>query len=120
MGGAPQGAPPISTYVYTHDGRGVAEGARSRAHRQPESEPSPPCRRFPSWVSGGLSATLSIAVEDDGVPPVTTVTALKCTWKRTAVTPTLVVTDVGVGVARTFDRVGDCAQSPATSRLIAA
>ena len=81
---------------------------------------TPGVRVFTPAPGGGLSATLSIAVEDDGVPPVTTVTALKCTWKRTAVTPTLVVTDVGVGVARTFDRVGDCAQSPATSRLIAA
>jgi len=67
---------------------------------------TPSVRVFTPAPGGGLSAALAIAVEDDGVPPVTTVTGLKSTWNRTAVTLTFVAADVGVGVERTFYRMG--------------
>jgi len=63
-------------------------------------------RVFTPAPGGGLSAALFVAVEDDGVPPVTTVTGLTGTWHRATTTFTLVATDVGLGVERTFYRFG--------------
>jgi hypothetical protein len=56
---------------------------------------------------GGLSSLLFLEVADDDVPPVTAVSGLPSLWNRTAVTLTLVATDTGRGVERTFYRVGE-------------
>ncbi len=63
-------------------------------------------RVFTPAPGGGLSAPQFADVRDDGVPPVTTVTGLNGTWHRVTTTFTLVATDVGLGVERTFYRVG--------------
>jgi hypothetical protein len=63
-------------------------------------------RVFTPAPGGGLSAALFADVRDDGVPPVTTVAGLKGTWHRATTTFTLVATDVGLGVERTFYRIG--------------
>jgi hypothetical protein len=63
-------------------------------------------RVFTPAPGGGLSAALFADVRDDGVPPVTAVSGLKGTWHRATTTFTLVATDVGLGVERTFYRVG--------------
>ena len=63
-------------------------------------------RVFTPAPGGGLSTAVFADVRDDGVPPVTTVTGLKGTWHRATTTFTLVATDVGLGVERTFYRIG--------------
>jgi len=63
-------------------------------------------RVFTPAPGGGLSAPLFADVRDDGVPPVTTVSGLNGTWHRATTTFTLVATDVGLGVERTFYRIG--------------
>ncbi len=63
-------------------------------------------RVFTPAPGGGLSAALFADVRDDGVPPVTTVTGLNGIWHRVTTTFTLVATDVGLGVERTFYRIG--------------
>ena len=63
-------------------------------------------RVFTSAPGGGLSAPLFMDVRDDDVPPVTAVSGLKGTWHRATTTFNLVATDVGLGVERTFYRLG--------------
>ncbi|GEM_PF-4850144 len=63
-------------------------------------------RVFTPTPGGGLSVALFMDVRDDSVPPVTTVNGLNGMWHRTAATFTLVATDVGLGVERTFYRIG--------------
>ena len=63
-------------------------------------------RVFTPTPGGGLSVPLFAAVRDDDVPPVTVVSGLNGTWHRTTTTFTLVATDVGLGVERTFYRIG--------------
>ena len=63
-------------------------------------------RVFTPGPGGGLSAPLFADVRDDDVPPVTTVTGLNGTWHRVTARFTLVATDVGLGVERTFYRLG--------------
>ena len=63
-------------------------------------------RVFTPGPGGGLSAPLFAAVQDDATPPVTAVTGLSGTWHGATTTFTLVATDVGLGVERTFYRFG--------------
>ena len=66
---------------------------------------APSVRVFTPGPGGGLSAPVFADVRDDDIPPVTTVTGLKSTWHRATTTFTLVATDVGLGVERTFYRL---------------
>ena len=59
-------------------------------------------RVFTPAPGGGLSAPLFMDVRDDGIPPVTTTAGLSRTWYRATKTFSLVATDVGLGVERTF------------------
>jgi hypothetical protein len=63
-------------------------------------------RVFTPAPGGGLSAPLFMDVRDDGIPPVTIVSGLKGTWHRATTTFMLTATDVGLGVERTFYRLG--------------
>ena len=63
-------------------------------------------RVFTPGPGGGLSAALFVEVRDDDVPPVTEAQGLTRTWNRTTTSFTLVATDVGLGVERTFYRFG--------------
>ena len=63
-------------------------------------------RVFTPAPGGGLSAPIHLIVVADGEPPVTTVSGPAGLWHRTAVTLTLDATDVGLGVMKTFWRIG--------------
>ena len=63
-------------------------------------------RVFTPAPGGGLSAATFLAVEDDGTPPVTVATGLTGLWYRTTAVITLTATDVGLGVEKTFYRIG--------------
>ncbi len=63
-------------------------------------------RVFTPSPGGGLSPPLFLRVADDDRPPVTAVTGFLGLWNRTAVTLSLVATDVGLGVEKTFYRLG--------------
>ena len=67
---------------------------------------APSVRVFTPGPGGGLSAPLFAEVRDDDIPPVTVVSGLSGTWHRVATSFTLVATDVGLGVERTFYRIG--------------
>ena len=67
---------------------------------------APSVRVFTPGPGGGLSTPLFADVQDDAIPPVTEVSGLKGTWHRATTTFTLVATDVGLGVERTFYRFG--------------
>jgi hypothetical protein len=74
-------------------------------------------RVFTPVPGGGLSSPVFLVVEDDAVPPVTTVEGLDGLWHRTAVTFDLVATDVGRGVEKTFYRIGTTVQYSIGTRV---
>jgi hypothetical protein len=63
-------------------------------------------RVFTPGPGGGLSSLLFLEVKDDATPPVTEAQGLRSLWNRRQVTLTLVATDTGRGVERTFYRIG--------------
>ena len=72
---------------------------------------APSVRVFTPGPGGGLSAPLFADVRDDDIPPVTVVSGLRGTWHRATTTFTLVATDVGLGVERTFYRFGQSGEA---------
>ncbi len=68
---------------------------------------SPSVRVFTPDPGGGLSEPVLLAVEDDPYPTETSVSGLAGVWYRKTVTFTLVATDVGRGVWKTFYRIGE-------------
>jgi hypothetical protein len=74
-------------------------------------------RVFTPVPGGGLSSPIFLWVYEDNVPPVTEAKGLVSLWNRKAVTLTLVATDIGRGVERTFYRLNQKAQYSVGTRV---